>query len=234
MQGKGKIFMMDIATMENLVKDYPDNKEAWEKVSDMLCDEQTFRFNRVYAGKDEEEYLKTYYPKVRVLAEIAHVMATVPIYVLVEKQSDNTCGMVGIVPSNNRAATPIIPVYFSKDSAENGKRHLKGKKSNVYIVKTLFCMLVDCTYAVMLKEENINFTFVDERPDHRWATLSKTQIFEIVFDANKAIFGDYESYLIPDDWNEYPDEEALPDKVQPREKTMYPVWDSFHKKPPVS
>lgn len=225
--------MIDIVTMENLVKDYPDDEEAWKKISDMLCDEKNFGFDRFNTGEDEEEYLRCYYPKVRIFAEITYVMATVPVYVLVEAMQNDTWELVSLVHTSSEKNDPIVPVFFSRESAENSKNYLKGSICNIRPMKTLLCMLVDCAYGMKSKEADLRFTFVDERPQHKWATLRKTQIFDIVFDSGKAIFGGYESYFLPEDWGEMPDEEYMNSGMK-EEKNLFPVWDRFHKKPPVS
>ncbi len=231
--------MITSRRIKSLVKGYPEDVEAWQRALDLLDDEKTYEFDSDNTGKDLEEYFTSYYPKVRRFAEIFYVMATVPVYVLAFHKENDGFEFMTIAPSEDENDAPVLPIFIKEADAENHKNFLIKENKKLFSMKILLCMLIDDVYGLLCKDVNYRFAFVDERPGHKWPTIRKGIIYDMVYDSAKAVFGGFDYVCLPEEVQELllekEDETEMMEPQTESPKAGPPLtWSRFSKKPPVS
>lgn len=224
---------------EKIVSQYPDNKEAWERVCD-TCEKSVDVWAKdIQNSKSAQEYYSNVYPTAVNAAEIIHVMSTVPVYVLVQKDNwRNSDVLVAI--TNGITMETAIPVFFTREDAEKVRQEIvQADDDCVWSVRIPFMPLIDQEFGLFPDEEGKYplMALCDFREGKPWVVTDKHRIMLLMLSACRALRSYYDMDILT------MAENALKKKGIPQEEwdaedeewdTEDEEWGAGGNKPPVS
>lgn len=192
--------MSRISVREKYVSQYSDNKEAWERVCDLFKAKRDINMDDVNRCKTADDYFGEIYPDAVTAAEIVHVMATVPVYVMLVNDSDqDTVSLFAFTPEDN--ASPAIPVYFSReDAVAVAQKCSKATNKHVWSARIPFMLLVDHKFGLFPDWEANSWVLAlcDTRENADWYAISRNDILVAMMDACRALRSYYHIDVLAD------------------------------------
>lgn len=179
----------NLQDFEKAVSQYPDNKEAWERACDLFAKTTMICAKDIDYCESSLEYFNKIYPTAVNAAEIIHVMATVPVYVLVQKDSNKKADVL-VALTNQVDMVSSIPVFFTREDAESIRQDIcQTTDDPIWTVRIPFTLLVDQEYGIF-DDCNSVFPLVslcDFRENKPWVVTSRNRIIMLILDACRAL-----------------------------------------------
>lgn len=139
--------------IDKLIADIPNDKNAWEKAIDILSNDSLVEsvMTKISAGRSSYGYVKDIWKKARDIEFAVHVMASVPVYVIVKLDETDTEGLAyaTLLPEKGQPDlfgefNSAIPTFIDLKSAQDVLRESEsGNEENTFICRIPFAMLVD-------------------------------------------------------------------------------------------
>lgn len=213
------------------IKDVPDNVKAWEQVCDLIQKIFKIKTDTVNQCQSSSEYIRNVYCRAYNIEQVIHVMATVPVYLIVRNFNIDTQMILTIF--NEDQTTPYIPVFFSEKQARKELEYVDIPKEFVGIVRIPFFMLIDGTFGFFPDVGKApRAALFDDREGKAIIYFDRFQIMSMLLDSTKTLRSRFETDIgirvIPQKPVQMEDDSDQ----GPFESPMSP----FHgiKKPPVS
>lgn len=185
--------------LEDAVREYPDNKAAWERACDMMDGLKKIRRSDVDRRDGGRDFYSNIYPQAVRAAEIIHVMSTVPVYILI--QSDHEKGQDVLAAVRDKNGNSILPVFFDKASTDFLKGEIeKLSGDSVRPARIPFMFLIDKEYGAFDDESDDapKIALCDTREGRPWLFFNKSDVMACMLDASRALRSHYDLDLVDD------------------------------------
>lgn len=154
------------SSIDKLIADIPDDKDAWEKTLEILDNDDCVDavLNKMAAGKSPYGYVKSVWKMARKIEFAVHVMSSVPVYVVVrhnKADKEELCCVTFLLEENQPDLFGDdnlgILVFIDRDSVQNVLSKSQAENSSdAFICRIPLALLVD---------KNIGIFDDDEAPE---------------------------------------------------------------------
>lgn len=187
--------MSRISALEKHVSQYPDNKEAWERVCDLLKEPHLIETQDVDDCEAAKDYLTNIYPVAVRAAEIVHVMSTVPIYILIRKTEQADMRVIIGKEDPEEGEKNLLPIFFSQEIAEKAQRDIaKATEDDIQCARIPFMLLVDDELGVFKDSQKHLYQMVlcDLREGKALMRIDTKEVIMLIFTASRALRSYYD------------------------------------------
>ena len=221
----------ELNRISEAIKDIPDDVKAWEQTCDFLYELTMKQKQRIMMDcQTSSEYVRNIYPVAHKLAQVIHVMATVPVHLLVRTVSEKE--QVLITLYDNEDPTPYLPIFFSKSQAEAEVKYIDREKGEIVdVIRVPFLMLIDNHFGFFSDTPNVPLlTLFETRKDKPAIFLTKFDVMAMLVDSTRTLRSqvcfDFGPQIVPNTKPNAGQETQMPNQPMP------PFGG--RKKPPVS
>lgn len=174
------------------IKDIPDDVKAWEQACNLIPKIFNIKEDTINHCKSEAEYIRQVYRRAYNIEQVVHVMATVPVYLIVRNFNIDTQMIVTIF--NEEQPTPFIPVFFSEEQARKEMEYIDFPRNAASVVRIPLFLLIDGNYGFFPDNETPKrIALFDDRDNKPIIYFDKFQVLSMLMDSTKTLRSRFEA-----------------------------------------
>lgn len=168
------------------IKDIPDDVKAWEQACDLIQKVFKIKTDAVSRCESKSDYIRFVYLRAYNIEQITHVMATVPVYLLVRNVTADTQMIITLF--NEEQAIPFIPIFFEEKQARKELEYIDIPKDIADVVRIPLFMLIDGNFGFFQDYKDAPpLALFDDREDKPVIYFDRYQALSMLVDSTKTL-----------------------------------------------
>lgn len=168
------------------IKDIPDDVKAWEQACDLIQKVFKIKTDAVSRCESKSDYIRFVYLRAYNIEQITHVMATVPVYLLVRNVTADTQMIITLF--NEEQAIPFIPIFFEEKQARKELEYIDIPKEIADVVRIPLFMLIDGNFGFFQDYKDAPpLALFDDREDKPVIYFDRYQALSMLVDSTKTL-----------------------------------------------